>query len=98
MACGSTVKRLHRGQNQETAAKSPRRRGPIDKLGVTGSSPVLPIKIPAKRPHALPGLLTDLLVEFWSSRQGRRVPTVTAGAGSRRSPERDSCAVLFQTH
>ena len=34
---------------------------PIDKLGVTGSSPVPPIISPAKRLHALPGLLTKTI-------------------------------------
>jgi hypothetical protein len=31
----------------------------LDKLWVTGSSPVPPINSPAKRMHALPELLTD---------------------------------------
>jgi hypothetical protein len=31
----------------------------LDKLGVTGSSPVPPIHFPAKRLHALPSLLTE---------------------------------------
>ena len=40
----STVKRLRRGQNQETAAKTREGRGRLDKLGVTGSSPVPPME------------------------------------------------------